>query len=306
VSLSPISVIIPVYQCAERLPEHVESLRLLRPMVHEFIWVITESSDRSHEIAREAAKELGGQVLEVPRGLYLAWNSGIALATGEFIYISTIGDTITPAGLNALSICIQKNQADVVFSPPVISPATEANLKCSRHWPVFKFSQILNQHAEGRLPKEKAFLIQILSGASGLLGSCASCLFRASFLLSRPFPTDHHHYGDTAWTYQHLPEATLSFHPNPVARFVIHDQNTHRLVDKRQIYRLTEELALQLPPQVTRIVHEYIRASIQIDTIRDPHPRFGWWWIPLAWKSRWIRNTARESLLKHMFRIKHL
>jgi glycosyltransferase involved in cell wall biosynthesis len=306
VNLTSISVIIPVYQSAEQLPEHIASLRKLRSIVHEFIWVITESPDGSHQVAREAANDLGGQVLEVPRGLYQAWNSGIARATGDFIYISTVGDTITPEGLNALSFYIQKNQADVVFSPPVIFPATEANLKRSRHWPVFKFAQILNRHAEDRLPKEKAFLIQILSGASGLLGSCASCLFRASFLLSRPFPTDHHHYGDTAWTYKNLPDAILAFHPEPVARFVIHDQNTHRIVDKRQIYRLTEELALQLPPQVTRIVHEYIRASIQIDTIRDPHPRFGWWWIPLAWKSRWIRNTARESLLKHMFRIKHL
>jgi hypothetical protein len=48
------------------------------------------------------------------------------------------------------------------------------------------------------LPKEKAFLIQILSGASGLLGSCASCLFRTSFQQSRLFPTEYHHYGDTA------------------------------------------------------------------------------------------------------------
>jgi hypothetical protein len=262
--------------------------------------MITESPDGSHEIAREAAQELGGQVLEVPRGLYQAWNSGIARANGEFIYISTIGDTITPEGLNALSVCIHKNQADVVFSPPVIFPATEANLKRSRHWPVFKFAQILNRHAEDRLPKEKAFLIQILSGASGLLGSCASCLFRASFLLSRPFPADHHHYGDTAWTYRNLPDAILAFHPEPVARFVIHDQNTPRIVDKRQIYRLTEELALQLPPQVTRIVHEYIRASIQIDTIRDPHPRFGWWWMPTAWQARLKRNNAKRALIKDL------
>jgi len=294
-------VVIPVYQSAERLPEHVECLRLLRPTVHEFIWVITESPDRSHEIARGAAKELGGQILEIPRGLYEAWNSGIARATGEFIYISTMGDTITPEGLNALSLCIQKNQADVVFSPPVISPATEANLKRSRHWPVFKFAQILNQHAEDRLPKEKAFLIQILSGASGLLGSCASCLFRTSFLQGRPFPTDHHHYGDTAWTYQHLPEANLAFYSQPVARFIFHDVETSRVVDKNQIYRLIDQLGTQLPRLLTQITHKYTRASFHIDCIRDPHPKFGWWWMPKAWQARWIRNTARESLLKHMF-----
>jgi len=267
-------------------------------MVHEFIWVITESPDGSHGIARKAAQEIGGHVLEVPRGLYQAWNSGIARATGEFIYISTIGDTITPEGLNALSLCIQKNQADVVFSPPVISPATEANLKRSRHWPIFKFSQILNQHAEGRLPKEKAFLIQILSGASGLLGSCASCLFRASYLQGRPFPTDHHHYGDTAWTYQNIADTTLTFHPDPVAQFQIHDAETPRIVDKNQIYSLINQLAIHLPLSLAHIVHSYILASFHIDRIRDPHPKFGWWWMPKAWQARWRRNMMKKVLLR--------
>jgi len=298
VSLSYISVIIPVYQSAERLTEHVASLRKLRSLVHEFIWVITESSDGSHKIAREAAQELGGQILEVPRGLYQAWNSGIARATGEFIYISTIGDTITPDGLNALSVCIRKNEADAVFSPPVIFPATQPNLKRCRHWTVFKLSKVLNQFSGVRIPKEKAVLMQILSGASGLLGSCASCLFRTSFLQSRPFPTEYHHYGDTAWTYQNLPDAILAFHPEPVGRFVVHDQSTSRIVDKRQIYRLTEELATHLPPQLTRSVHEYIQASLQIDTIRDPHPKFGWWWMPKAWRARWIRNNSIKTLIK--------
>ena len=301
-NLSSISVVIPVYQSAERLPEHIECLRRLQPMVHEFIWLITDSPDGSHEIAREAAKELGGQVLEVPRGLYEAWNSGIARANGEFIYISTIGDTITPEGLNALSVCIRKNEADVVFSPPVIFPATEANLKRCRHWTVFKFAQILNRHAEDRLPKEKAILLQILSGASGLLGSCASCLFRASFLQSRPFPTDHHHYGDTAWTYQNLPNAILAFCPEPVARFIVHDHDTRRIVDKNQIYRLIDQLALQLPAPLIEIAHKYTRASFHIDRIRDPHPKFGWWWMPNAWRARWIRDAAKREFLRHLDR----
>ena len=299
-NLSSISVIIPVYQSAERLTEHIASLRKLHSQVHEFIWVITESPDGSHEIAREAAQELGGQVLEVPRGLYQAWNSGIARATGDLIYISTIGDTITPEGLNALSVCIRKNEADVVFSPPVIFPVTQPNLKRCRHWTVFEFSKILNQFSGVRIPKEKAILMQILPGATGLLGSCASCLFRTSFLKARPFSDEYHHYGDTAWTYKNLPDAILAFHPEPVARFVIHDQGTPRIVDKRQIYRLTEELATHLPPSRTRTVHEYIQASSQIDEIRDPHPRFGWWWMPTAWQARWKRNKMKKVLLKDL------
>jgi glycosyltransferase involved in cell wall biosynthesis len=298
VNLFSISLIIPVYQSAERLPKHIESLRRLRPMVHEFIWVITESPDGSHEIARGAAKELGGHILEVPRGLYQAWNSGIALATGDFIYIATTGDTTTPEGLKALAHCLQKAEADVVFSPPVISPPTRDNLHRSKHWPVFRFAPILNRYVGSRLPREKVILMQILSGASGLLGSCASCLFRASFLQGRPFPSDHHHYGDTAWTYHHLPVANLVFHPNPVANFIVHDAETPRTVDKRQIYRLIDQLATQLPRLLTQITHKYTRASFHIDCIRDPHPKFGWWWMPEAWQARWIRNSAKRLLIQ--------
>ena len=295
---SSISVIIPVYQCAERLPEHIDCLRRLRPMVHEFIWAITESPDRSHEIAREAAKELGGQILELPRGLYQAWNSGIALASGDFIYISTIGDTITPEGLNALWHCLRKTAADVVFSPPVIFPATQPNLKRCRHWTVFRFSKILNQFSGVRIPKEKAILMQILSGASGLLGSCASCLFRTSFLKVRPFSDEYHHYGDTAWTYQNLPDAILAFHPEPVANFQIHNAEVSRIVDKHQIYTLIDQLAIQLPLPLTQIIHTYTLASFHIDRIRDPHPKFGWWWIPDAWRARFARNKMRRALIQ--------
>ena len=292
-----ISVVIPIYQSAERLPEHFECLRLLQPMVREFIWVITESPDGSHQIARDAAKELGGQILEVPRGLYQAWNSGIARASGDFLYISTIGDTITPEGLNALALCLQKNQADVVFSPPLIFPPTKENLKRSRHWPVFSFLQILNRFGGARVPNELAILLQILSGASGLLGSCASCLFRTPLMQSRPFPTEYHHYGDTAWTYQNLPNAIMVFYPNLVTRFMVHDSTISRIVEKSQIYRLSKELASQLSPQLSQEVHQFIQSASQIDKIRDPHPKFGWWWVPKAWESRWNRDAAKKKLL---------
>ena len=302
-NLSSISVIIPVFQSAERLPEHIECLRRLQHLVHEFIWVITESPDGSHITAREAVKQLGGQVLEVPRGLYQAWNSGIARATGEFVYISTIGDTITPEGLNALTVCMRKNQATVVFSPPAIFPATKAHLKTCQHWVVFSFSHVLNRFAGKRVPSEKAILLQILSGASGLLGSCASCLFKTFFLQTHLFPTQYYHYGDTAWTYQILPEAILAFHPDSVAKFFVHDHEKKRVVNKKQIYSLINQVGSQLRPPLNKRIDQYTEASLRIDKIRDPHPKFGWWWIPEAWQARWARNNAQRSLFKALHQL---
>jgi hypothetical protein len=106
----------------------------------------------------------------------------------------------------------------------------QANRICLRK--CIRLTERHGSHCCGRLLNEKAFLLQILSGASGLLGSCATCLFRASLLKDRPFPPDYHHYGDTAWTYQNLSESILAFYLDPVAQFKIHEREAPRIVDK--------------------------------------------------------------------------
>jgi len=143
---------------------------------------------------------------------------------------------------------------------------------------------------------------KLLSGANKLLGSCASCLFRTSFLQARPFPTDYHHYGDTAWTYQNLAEAILAFHPDPVAQFQIHDAEAPCIMDKNQIYNLIDQLAIHLPLLLGQIIHTYTLASFHIDRIRYPHPKFGWWWMPDAWQARWKRNSAQRLLINALGR----
>jgi len=298
VNFSPISVVIPVYHCAERLPEHIESLRGLRDQVHEFIWVITECPDGSHQLARGAAKELGGKVLEVPRGLYQAWNAGIGATTGDFIYISTVGDTIQTEGLATLRRTLEETGADMVFSPPIIHPPSRKNIKTVRHWPIFRFASVLASFAGRKIPRKTAVLMQILAGASGLAGSAASCLFRASVLKSRPFPTDHHHYGDTAWLFRYLPEITLAYCPHAVARFVIHNSDIRRVVEKEQIYQGMLGLAAHLPDPGPSTVREMIEACQGIDAIRHPHPRLGWWCLPQSWIYRWHRQRSRKFLFQ--------
>ena len=265
-------------------------------MAHELIWVITESPDGSHQLARGAAKELGGKVLEVPRGLYQAWNAGIGATTGEFIYISTVGDTIQTEGLATLRRTLEDTGADMVFSPPIIHPPSRKNIKTVRHWPLFRFASVLAPFAGRKIPPKAAVLMQILAGASGLTGSAASCLSRASVLKSRPFPTDHHHYGDTAWLYENLPDISLGYCPKPLARFVIHSTEIVRVVDKRHIYDLMNAVAKVLPSFEQSNVRDLIQANLIIDSIRMPHPKFGWWTNPVAWLKRVKRNLLRKRL----------
>jgi hypothetical protein len=294
--LSSISVVVPVYQCVDRLPVHLDFLATLSHKVHELIWVITESPDGSDRMAREAAARLGGRILEMPRGLYASWNAGIAAATGEFLYISTVGDVISADGLTALLGLLRKTGADVAVSPALIYPPSKKNRKRTRHWPLFYFSKLLQPHAGKMIPRRQAILMQILAGASGLTGSCASCLFRSSALKTRPLPLDHHHYGDTAWLYHHLPEVTLAYWPDPVARFVIHGEDIQRKIDKDSIYRMANTLAQHLEEKERKWVQEMNYAAKELDLIREPHPQHGWWMFPQAWGHRFARNYFSQRL----------
>lgn len=296
--LSSVSVIVPVYECAELLPRHLEALETFAHRVCEIIWVITESPDGSDRMAREFAVRLGGRIMEMPRGLYAAWNAGIAAASGKYIYISTVGDVISPDGLTILLGLLRQTGADIAISPPIILPPTKANIKRSRHWPLFYFEKLLRPYAGKMIPRRLAILIQLLSGASGLTGSCASCLFLASSLQKRPFLLDHHHYGDTAWLYHHLPEISLAYWSEAVARFAIHGVDIVRTVDKQAIYQLMNRLAQHLAKEEREWVRQLTRASSELDNIRDPHPKYGWWVYPQAWWHRWIKQSYRNRLLQ--------
>ena len=38
--------------------------------------------------------------------------------------------------------------------------------------------------------------------------------------------------------------------------------------------------------------------TIALDKLRNPHQKFGWWWIPAAWRARVIRNNSEKTLIK--------
>jgi len=300
-SLSQISVLIPVYQCADLLPAHLDFLTTLSGRVHELIWVITDSPDGSCRMAKAAASKMGGKILEVPRGLYEAWNAGIAHATGEFLYISTVGDFMERHdGLDILLNVLRKTRADLVTSPPIIQAWKKEIRAMTQHWPLFVFEKFMSLYDHHVIPREKAAVLQILSGASGLVGSCASCLFRTSILQKFPFPCEHFHYGDTAWLYLHMPEIAIAYSRIPVARFEVHDLTMHRTIHKGQIYTLMKALGGAFPDSLESHVNELVTANEQIDLIRDPHPRYGWWFSYKAWYFRAIRQRHRRQLQKYL------
>lgn len=201
-------------------------------------------------------------------------------------------------GLDILLGLLQKTGADLVISPPRPYPPNTVSRKITRHWPLFTFRKHLEAYDGLIISRKVTALIQILSGASGLAGSCASCLFRTRILKDFPFPTDYFHYGDTAWLYKNIPKFSIALCQSYLARFNVHSFDKSRLVNKRQIYQLASTLSDFLDPSARKFAMDFILANQRIDAIRDPHPKYGWWFIPEAWQVRAKRESCRRQIVE--------
>ena len=301
-----LSILVPAYQCAERFPSHVDFLRKLRTHAAELIWAVTESPDGTQELARRAHAELGGKFLITPPGLYASWNAGIGEVTSEFLYISTVGETITTEGIGRMLSLLQEHRAQVCFSPPEILPADPKSLHSTRHWPVFRFAALLAAY-EGRVvPVSTLAALQAVSGISGLLGSCASCLFATATLQNAPMPVDFLHYGDTAWFYFNLCQIRTVYHGRSCSTFHVHDFSRRKIRPSdldRCIDRLCIDYRQRQPTSpLPALLKAFQHARAVTDHLREPHPFRCWWLNPDAWYWRFRRDWLGRRILMSMER----
>ncbi len=243
----PISVVLPVYNCRERLERHLKSVVVWAPMVTELIVVDSGSSDGTLVLAKEVLSPFGARIIQHPPGLYQSWNAGIAAATSPWCYISTVEDPITPEGLSHLLEVSTRLDADVTISPPEMrnhdgSAPVEDKMPSNRLADAFLASGL----SDRLLNRSEA--VSNLCGflPHGLLGSSASNLYRTSFLHQHPFPTDFGHCGDTAWGVSVAPVAKVAFTPASCARFYCQTEHASRSREQqRELARRLSNLAIK-------------------------------------------------------------
>lgn len=299
-----ITIVVPVFQCRDRLASHVKFLNTLFEIDPDFVLVATQSSDDSHLLSQEAARGIGGKYLEVPAGLYSAWNRGIQEVQTEFTYISTVGELITPEGLQHMRTILSTLQADLCFSPPRIYPCNKKTIAATRHWPVFQHSKLLSALSGTILPISLAVPLQILSGHSCLLGSWSSVLFRTEYLRENPFPIDYFHYGDTAWFYNNLCQLKIAFLSNAFSTFHVHDFSS-RPVSMAHLQTFVESLATDYQKiypssSLPSLALNLISARRALDRLRKPHPYGPWWMSWHAWLWRFKRTLFTKQIYQHI------
>ena len=216
----PISAVLPIFNCRERLARHLESVKIWAPQVEEIIVVDSGSSDGSLELAQTALSPFSARFVHNPPGLYQSWNAGIAASKAAWCYISTVEDPISPAGLSHLLETARKHDADVVISPPEMrnedgSKPVEEKMPSNRLADAFRSSGL----ADRLLSRTETIAMLCGSLPHGLLGSSASNLYRTVFLQANPFPMNFGHCGDSAWGVSVAPFAKVAFTPKECARF---------------------------------------------------------------------------------------
>ena len=217
---NPISAVLPIFNCKERLERHLRSVTVWADSVEEIIVVDSGSSDGSLELAKSVLSTFRATFIHHPPGLYQSWNAGIAAASAPWCYIATVEDPITPQGLHHLLDVATRHDADVTISPPEMRSA-DGLLPATEMMPSNRVAEAFLATGISDRLLGRAETIALLCGLlpHGLLGSSASNLYRTSFLQRHPFPTNFGHCGDTAWGVTVAPFVNAAFTPVQCARF---------------------------------------------------------------------------------------
>jgi glycosyltransferase involved in cell wall biosynthesis len=219
--MNKLSIVMPTLNCAASLPAHLEAMAPWLDLANEVVVVDSFSDDGTPQLIQDCLKHPNLRLLSHPRGLYQSWNHAIAQTTGDWIYISTIGDTITRPHLEHLLMVGKALDSDVVISPPSFTFADHIKMEP----PVWPIAGLLSFHGIEK-PTEISPFAVLYHGArvlpNAILGSSASNLYRGDHLRSRPFPTTFKSAGDAAWSLQFALETLFCFTPQQGSTFCFH------------------------------------------------------------------------------------
>lgn len=106
-----ISVVIPVYNGAEWLPEAIQSVLDQTKKPHEIIVVNDGSTDNSLEVAKQYPVKV---INQINKGLSSARNTGIMNMTGDYFFPLDADDILLEMALEKIDRIAESHQPDVI------------------------------------------------------------------------------------------------------------------------------------------------------------------------------------------------
>jgi len=259
------------------------------------LWVSSPSDDGTHEFSAKCADWFRGLSLVLPRGLYHAWNQGIARVETPWTYISTVGELILPDFLDRLVRRGESTRADLVVSAPLLTPD---NLTFSRRWPVRKHRWFLLCWPGRLLPQPFLLYSSLAGGHATMMGSSASNLYRTAFLQENPFPENYGDFGDSALFYRTIGRIRVSFCRGVGTGFKTHEAERAQ-PQMSSFRRLVRETRSSLPPFSQKALFHFLAMRTLLTRKRGARPSRGWWLNPPLF---WFRIMSEwQGLLGPLF-----
>lgn len=221
--LAGISVIIPTRNCLVQVLHGWQAMRDWIDSVEEVIVVDSQSTDGTREFLQTQLKGANATFLDHPPGLYESWNAGIRAARGDFIHISTAGDTASVDDLKMLLAAALESGADAVCAPPQFKNQA-GDCVDGPVWPIHELiAKGVTRLAGPALLAVAMANCQVPLSHKSWLGSSASNLYRKSLFLQREFPTDCGHSGDMMFGLRHAANMSACFLSKTCGQFLLHE-----------------------------------------------------------------------------------
>jgi glycosyltransferase involved in cell wall biosynthesis len=222
----PVSIVSPVRDCASAMPAHAAHLRKLAEVADEIIVVDSDSTDGTLEILKKELEGLGVIFLNHPPGLYQSWNFGIAAATQPYCTVASVGDNLPVESLRKLTATMERFEADVVVSAPLM--IADGDQASKRIWPIHRVITAAKITEPREISGAAWLAITLGYFPASLISSSAGNLYRTKLLQENPFPTEFGHAGDCAWALQMSRVAKWVIDPTVKSYFWVHAVSAHR------------------------------------------------------------------------------
>ena len=306
----PLGVVIPTKNSMKYLPGHLENLATWIDLAEQVVVVDSFSADGTMDYLKKNLRHPQTKFLEHPPGLYASWNFGIRQLTSEFCYISTVGDSITRAGVEHLAATASRLNCDVLVSRPDF--VNETGQRCAGpEWPMDDVIRRLRLRKPFRLPSAIMVATALAHTGGAITGSCASDLFRTAMLQKYPFLLEFGTAGDGAWSLQNAgrlkwaatqeKETTFRRHPTVASTAEVKAggiSNQFAPLAGKMVSEWLESDSSEFPVEMREDIRRLLALSIEFEESRR---RFNclrkgkWPWIlnPAAWKIRTERNQLK-------------
>jgi len=244
--LPRVSVVIPNYNYAGYLTERIDSIaaQTLRPI--EILFLDDCSSDDSLTVAQEALERTGIPsrllVNERNQGVYRQWQSGVAEASGDLLWIAEADDSADPLFLERLCAALAQPQVVMAFSQSrVIDAKGEAVREDMRqHTDGIDANHWLSDYVELGTREVVDYLCY-----RNTIPNVSACLFRRETLLREIAGLQEYRYcGDWYLYCKLLASGSLAFVAEALNSFRRHQDSVTR-TRGRQLDYLAELIAIQ-------------------------------------------------------------